>query len=72
MTRSTKRYQILCSVIAPPTPRLQVMDLKIFRSPARLATPAVPLQDSTAELAISLRLELQAWPFGSNASQGTT
>jgi hypothetical protein len=41
-------------------------------SPARLATPAVPLQDLMAQLAISLRLKLQAWPFGSNRSQGAT
>jgi hypothetical protein len=34
-----------------------MMDLKAFHPPARLTTPAVPLQDFTAELAISFRIE---------------
>ena len=72
MTLDAKSYQILGRVIAEAAPRLNVMDLKTFDLPARLATPAVPLQDFTAELTVSLRLELQAWPFGSNSSQGTT
>jgi hypothetical protein len=72
VARYTERDQILGNVIAQPTPRLQVMDLKIFRSPARLTTPAVPLQNCMAELAINRRFELQAWPFASNAGQRTT
>ena len=40
------------------------MDLKIFHSPARLATPAISLQDFTAELAISFRIKPQAGPLG--------
>jgi hypothetical protein len=36
--------------LAPP---LNVMDLKTFHPPTRLATPAVSLQDSTAKFAIS-------------------
>ena len=67
-----KSYEILSRIIAQAAPGLNVMDLKALDAPARLATPAVPLQDFTAELAISLRLEPQAWPFGSNSSQGTT
>jgi hypothetical protein len=72
VTLDTKSYQIPGRVIAEAAPRLEVMDLKACDLSARLATPTVPLQDSTAELAISLRLELQAWPFGSNSSQGAT
>ena len=72
MTHDTKSYQILGRIVAEAAPRLNVMDLKAFDLPAQLATPAVPLEDFMAELAISLRLELQAWPFGSNSSQGTT
>ena len=67
----TKRYEILSRIIAQVAPGPNVMDLKVLDTPTRLATPAVPLQDSTAELSISLRLEFQAWPFGSNSSQGT-
>jgi hypothetical protein len=72
VTHDTKSYQILGRVIAEAAPRLNVMDLKIFRSPAELAMPAVSLQDFIAELAIILRLELQAWPCGLSSSQGTT
>ena len=71
VTQDTKSYQILGRVIAEAAPRLEVMDLKAFDLPARLATPTVPLEDFAAELAVSLWLELQAWPFGSNSSQGT-
>ena len=46
------------------------MDLKILQHSTSLATPAVSLQDFTAELAISFRIKPQAWPFGSDPSQG--
>ena len=67
-----KSYEILSRIIAQAAARLNVMDLKVLDAPARLATPAIPLQNFTAELAISLRLEPQAWLFGSNSSQGAT
>jgi hypothetical protein len=47
-----KSHEILSRVIAEVTPRLNVMDLKIFRSSADLATPPVTLQDFTAELTV--------------------
>jgi hypothetical protein len=72
VTHDTKSYQILGRVMAEAAPRLNVMDLKAFDLPARLAAPAVPLENFMAESAVSLGLELQAWPFGSNSSQGTT
>jgi hypothetical protein len=72
VARDAKSYQILGRVIAEAAPRLNVMDLKALNTPAELAAPAVPLQNFTAELAISLRLEPQAWLLGSNSSQGTT
>ena len=58
-----KSYEILSRVIAQSAPRLNVMDLKIFHPPARLATPAISLQNFTAELAISFRIKPQAWPL---------
>jgi hypothetical protein len=67
-----KSYEILSRIIAQAAPRVNVMDLKALNTPAILAAPAVPLQNLTAELAISLRLEFQAWLFCSNSSQGTT
>ena len=67
-----KSYQILGRVIAQSAPRLNVMDLKILHAPARLATPAVSLQDFAAELAISFRIKPQAWPFGSDPRQSVT
>jgi len=72
MALATKSYQILGRVIAEVAPRLNVMDLKVFCSPADLATPAVPLQDFAAELTVGFSVYLQGWPFGSNCSQGTT
>ncbi len=72
MARCAESDQILGSVIAQSAPRLNVMDLKIFHAPARLATPAISLQDFAAELAISFRIKPQAWPFGSDPSQSVT
>ena len=69
VTRDTKSYQILSRVIAEAAPRLNVMDLKIFRAPAELATPTVPLQNFMAELTISFRFECQTWPLGPMSSQ---
>jgi hypothetical protein len=54
VTSNTKCHQVLGSVIAQSAPRLNVMDLEIYHSPARLASPAISLQDCPAELAISL------------------
>jgi hypothetical protein len=67
-----KSYEILRRVIAQAAPRLKVMDLKIFRSPAALATPAVALQDLMPEFAVGLSVEPQAWPLGPDSTQGTT
>ena len=60
---NTKCHQVLGSVIAQSASRLNVMDLKIFHAPARLATPAVSLQDFIAKLAISFRVKPQAGPL---------
>ena len=63
MARRAESDQILGSVIAQSAPRLDVMDLKIFHSPARLATPAISPQNFTAKLAISFRIKPQAGPL---------
>jgi hypothetical protein len=49
--------QILGSVIAQSAPPLNVMDLKIIHSPARLTRPSISLQDFPAELAINFRVK---------------
>jgi hypothetical protein len=72
VTDDTKSHEILGRVVPEAAPRLDVMDLKAFGSTAELAMPTVTLQDFIAELAISIRLELQAWPFELNSSQGAT
>ena len=64
-----KGYEILSRVIPQVAPPLFVMDLKTFHTPARLASPAVSLQDFPAELAIGFRIKPQAWPLGSDPSQ---
>jgi hypothetical protein len=53
----TKIDEILSRIIAQAAARLNVMDLKIIHFPARLATPAIPLQDFPAELAIRFRIK---------------
>ena len=72
MARRAEGDQILGSVIAQSAPRLNVMDLKILHSPARLATPAVSLQNFAAELAISFRIKPQAGPLCSDPCQSVT
>jgi hypothetical protein len=53
----TKSFQILGCIIAQLAPPLIMMVLKTFHPPARLATPAVSIQDFPAELAISFRVK---------------
>ena len=65
----TKSYEILSRIIAQAAPWLNVMDLQALDTPARLATPAVSLQNFTAELAVGFSVKFQPWPFGSNSSQ---
>ena len=57
MTYCAESDQILGSVIAQLASPLNVMDLKTFHPPARLATPAVSLQDLAAEFAIGFRIK---------------
>ena len=57
MARCAEGDQILSSVIAQSASWQNVMDLKILHAPAPLASPAISLQDFTAELAISLRVK---------------
>ncbi len=67
-----KAYEILSRIIAQSAPRLNVMDLKIFHSPAPLASPAISFQDFPAELAIGFRVKLQPLPFGTAPGQSVT
>jgi hypothetical protein len=69
---STKRDQILGSIIAQPASWQDVMNLKILHAPARLASPAISLQDFTAELAISFRIKPQPGPLCSDPLQSVT
>ena len=68
----TKSYEILSRIIAQPAPRLNVMDLKALHAPARLATPAISLQNFAAELAIGFRVNPQSWPFAADPGQSVT
>ncbi len=64
-----KGYEILSRIITLAAPPLNVMDLKIFHSSARLASPAVSLQDFVAELAILYRIKSQAGTISTNPFQ---
>jgi hypothetical protein len=72
MTWGAEGDQIFGRIIAQSTPRLNVMDLKIFHSPTRLTTPAVSLQDFMAELAIRFWVKLQAGPLCADPFQNVT
>ena len=72
VARCAEGNQILGSVIAQSAARLNVMDLKTLCSPAPLATPAISLQDFTAELPVNFRIKCQAGPSGTNSSQSVT
>ena len=72
MARRAEGNQILGSVVAQSASWTNVMDLKILHAPARLATPAISLQDFPAELAIDFRIKPQAWPFCVDPSQSVT
>jgi hypothetical protein len=67
-----KGYQVGFDVVAQLTSPLYVMDLEISHPSARLATPAVTLEDLLTELAISFWSKPQARPFGLYSIQGTT
>jgi hypothetical protein len=69
MARRAEDNQIFGSIIAQSGSRQKVMDLKIFHGSAGLASPAISLQDFTAELAIGFWIEPQAGPFGADPGQ---
>ena len=52
-----KCNEILRRIIAESAPPFDVMDLKAFHPSARLATPAVSVQDFAVELAITCRVK---------------
>ena len=72
MAQCAEGDQILGCVIAQLTSWLNMMNLKIFHPAARLATPAVSLQNFAAELAVRLRIEPQARPLTSDPCQSVT
>ncbi len=63
MARCAERDQIFGRVIALSAPRQNMMDLKIFHPPARLASPSVSLQHFPAQLLIRFRIKPQAGPL---------
>ena len=57
MALGAKSYEIIGRIITLSASRLDVMDLKTFHPSARLATPAVSVQDFAVELAIICRVK---------------
>jgi len=53
---SAERDQIFVSVVTQSASRANVVDLKMIRAAARLASPAVALQHFAAEFAIRIRV----------------
>jgi len=67
-----KGNKIISHVITQLAARPNVMDLKIFHSPARLTSPAISLQNFTAKLAICFGVKSQAWSLSSDHCQSVT
>jgi hypothetical protein len=63
MALDAKGDKIIGRVITQLAARPNVMDLKILHAPARLASPAVSLQNFPAKLAIRFRLKPQPGPL---------
>jgi hypothetical protein len=53
MASDIQGEEILIRIIAQQTARLNVMDLRTFHPPARLATPTISLKDLPAKLTIN-------------------
>jgi hypothetical protein len=68
----TQSHQILFCIITQAAARLNVMNLKILHAAARLTTPAISLQNFTAEPAVGFGVKPQAWPIGTDPSQSVT
>jgi hypothetical protein len=54
VTISAERDQIFVFVITQPASEANVMDLKTIGTPARLASPSIPLQHFDTEFAIRI------------------
>src|SRR6266436_6357446 len=72
VARDAKSYEILSRIITQAAPGLEVMNLKTLDLPARLATPAISVQDFQVELAISFRIKPQSWLFRTHPRQNVT
>jgi hypothetical protein len=55
MARRAEDDQILGNVMAQSASWMNVMDLKIFHAPARLASPGISLQNFAAKFSIGFR-----------------
>ena len=67
-----KCYEIFYEIVSQLAAPLNMVDLKIVHVPARLATPAIALQNFAAELAISFGGKPQARPLGTDSRQSVT
>jgi hypothetical protein len=72
VTSCAKSDQILRDVISQSASPFNMMDLKIFNSPARLATPPVALENFLAKLSISFGLKPHAGALGTDFFQSVT
>ena len=64
MASGAKRDQILFAVISSSAAKLNVVHLEMFRAPAELATPPVPLQHLLMKDLVVLRIKPQPGAFG--------
>lgn len=56
--------EIILGIVASASPKLGVVDLQIFHGPAGLASPAVALEHSPAELPICNAIQAKWHIFG--------
>ena len=62
----TERNQVLLGVVSGQAAMLLMMNLKVRRCAAGLASPAIPLQHFLTKLLVHFKTQLQAWLLRSN------
>ena len=63
MTHTAKGYEIFFHIAPQKTSRLNVMDLKISRTSASLASPTIALNNPLTKLPIGIPVQLKSGSF---------
>ena len=67
---TAQRDQVLLGVIPGLTAKFLLMNLEVFRAPAGLTSPSIPLQDFSTKLLERCGIQSRAWLLRSNLTHG--